>query len=150
GDSKDVVRRLAAVLKKRGWRVVWDEDCLETGGSISAFVDQVRVTPFLVPVFSRTYHESRWCLSELFAVCEGQECRFERLSERAVGVILDGVQIDKPEDRSPHVVQLKAWCDAREKDAALLAPKDLELLQFMQAWWPRLGRVLERLSDHLL
>jgi hypothetical protein len=31
-----------------------------------------------------------------------------------------------------------------------VAPKDVELLQLMQAWWPRMARVLERLSDHLL
>jgi internalin A len=70
GDSKELVRRLAAVLAKRGWTVVWDEDGLQLGESISAFVDQARVTPFLMPVFSRTYHESRWCLSELFGFCE--------------------------------------------------------------------------------
>jgi hypothetical protein len=150
GDSKDVVRGLAGVLKKRGWEVVWDEDGLQVGGSISTFVDQVRLTPFLVPVLSRTYHESRWCLSELFGFVEGQECRFERLSERAVGALLEGVEIDQPEHRARHAKQLQSWCEGRAKEAAFLAPRDVELLQFMQAWYPRMARVLERLSDPLL
>jgi hypothetical protein len=35
-------------------------------------------------------------------------------------------------------------------ESAYLAPKNLELLQFMQVWHPRTARVLERLSDDLL
>jgi internalin A len=150
GDSKDMVRRLANVLHKRGWKPIWDEDGLQRGESISAFVDQARVTPFLVPVFSRTYHDSRWCLSELFGFLEGQESRFERLTERAVPVVLDDVQIDQPEHRRQLAEQLQAWCRSQEDKATLLAPKDVELLQFMQSWYPRMARVLERLSDSLL
>jgi internalin A len=148
-DSKDVVRRLTLVFKKRGWEVVWNEDGLQKE-AMSAFVEQVRVIPFLVPVLSRTYLESRCCLSELFGFCEGQQCRFERLSERAVGVILDGVEIDLPAPRRLYVKQLRDWCAAQDENAALQAPKDLKLVQFMQAWWPRMAEVLEHLSDHLL
>jgi internalin A len=150
GDSADLVCDLANVLRREGWDVIWDHTHLAHGDSISTFVEQVRLIPFLIPVWSRTYHDSRWCLSELFGWLEGQQCRFERLSERAIGLILDDVSIDQPEHRSEHTTRLRTWCQGRARRADSLAPRDLELLQLMQAWHPRFSRVLERLSDTLL
>jgi internalin A len=145
------VRELAPVLEAvtgGAAKVIWDNK-LRADESISGFIDSVRTIPVLVVVLGPSYLQSKYCLSELFAVWESSGCDLDRFRLRVLPLILDDAGIDTTDGRDGHS---EYWSAEAERLAAKpvklsRSVADAHLVKRMKTWGLWLADALGVLAD---
>jgi internalin A len=148
-DAGALVRELVGVLRDNKTEVIWDEESLAQGESISEFVASVKTVPVLLAVLSARYPRSAYCVSELFAFFEACRCDPREFAARTLPLVLDDARIDSDLERAAHAEHWAQELARRESAAAKfqLDARQYALCQHAQTWKGQIANVLYVLAD---
>ncbi|MEY3276026.1 MAG: Leucinerich repeat domain, partial [Verrucomicrobiota bacterium] len=101
GGNKDKCKDLRSSLEKAGIEVVYDAGTIRPGDSIKQFMRHLAGQAHLCILLSRGYLESEDCMFELLRAWQASLSDPERFRLRAKVLVLEGVHVDRPEERIP-------------------------------------------------
>jgi len=150
------VQGLVPVMQKAGWEVIWDEALLQHGDEISTFCNQVRSTPFMLPVIADSYLKKLWCLTEFFSFYKEQGSERVRFAERCSKCVEIG-QISPQREISNRVAECRSYfeeltskypdldCETKEQIASILRECDRTVANVASP----MSNLLGMFDDHL-
>ena len=149
--GRDLLEKIKDLVVAEGGQVVFDQTGLQTGDSISRFVEQARECRYLVAVICDRYLDSRWTLSELFAFRErfGPDARAFADSVAAVIYPEAGITDDLQRARLVRRCREKLQNYAEFAADFSLDERTYAAVLRLRGWFERLGEILADLGDRL-